>query len=159
MDASTDEQRALSLAFPADPLSKDFAPNHSPDVLMEKAAAAEARAEAAERAIATAQLNEANAIRERKTADAMAATERGRIAELEREVERLSALSETTAFALASVPADLRGAVTEAREQAWRARIAAARATEISATYPDALTWKGGASYSGETMNRQPHGR
>lgn len=157
-DATMDERRALSLAFPADPLSKDFAPNHSPDVLMERAAAAEARAEAAERAIATAQLNEANAIRDRKTADAMAATERGRIAELEREVERLSALSETTAFALASVPADLRGAVTEAREQAWRARIAAARATEISATYPDALTWKGGASYSGETMNRQPHG-
>lgn len=157
-DATIEHQRALSLAFPSDPLSKDFAPNHSPDVLMEKAAAAEARAEAAERAIATAQINEANAIRERKTADAMAATERARIAELEREVERLSALSETTAFALASVPTDLRGAVTEAREQAWRARIAAARAMETAAHYPDALTWKSGASYSGETMNRQPHG-
>ncbi len=157
-EASMEEQRALSLAFSSDPLSRDFAPNHSPDVLMAKAAAAEARAEAAERAIATAQLNEANAIRERKTADTMAATERARIAELEREVERLSALSETTAFALSSVAADLRDAVIEAREQAWRARIAAARAMETAAHYPDALTWKSGASYSGETLNRQPHG-
>ena len=157
-DASIDEQHALSLTFPADPLSKDFAPNHSPDVLMEKAAAAEARAEAAERTIATAQLNEANAIRERKAAEAATAAERARVTELEREIERLSALSESTAYALASVPTDLRGAVNEAREQAWRARVAAARATEAAAAHPDALTWKHGAIYSGETINRRPHG-
>ncbi|MDP3493120.1 MAG: hypothetical protein Q8R82_08390, partial [Hyphomonadaceae bacterium] len=157
-DGTLEEQRALSLAFPADPLSKDFAPSHSPEALMEKAAAAEARAEAAERAIATAQLNEANAIRDRKTADATVAAERARITKLEREVKRLSALSESTAFALASLPADVRGVVSEAREHAWRARLAAAHATEAAATHPDALTWKNGASYSGETVNRQPHG-
>lgn len=157
-DGSVEDQRALSLAFPADPLSKDFAPNHSPDVLMEKAAAAEARAEAAERAIATAQLNEANAIRERKKAEAAAAAERARVTELEREIERLSALSESTAFALASVPVDLRDVVSEAREQAWRARVAATRATEAAMAHPDALTWKHGVSYSGETVNRRPHG-
>lgn len=157
-DAGVEELRALSLAFPADPLSRDFAPNHSPDVLMEKAATAEARAEAAERAIATAQLNEANAIRERKKAEAAAAAERARVAELEHEVERLSALSESTAFAIASVPADLRDVVNEARQQAWRARVAATRATEAAMAHPDALTWKHGVSYSGETVNRRPHG-
>jgi len=157
-DASVEDQHALSLAFPSDPLSKDFAPNHSPDVLMEKAAAAEARAEAAERAIATAQINEANAIRERKRAEAAAAAERARVAELEREVDRLAALSESTAFAIASVPADLRDVVNKAREQAWRARIATTRATEAAMAHPDALTWKHGVSYSGETVNRRPHG-
>jgi hypothetical protein len=157
-DGTLEEQRALSLAYPADPLSRDFAPDHSPETLMEKAAAAETRAEAAERAIATAQLNEANAIRERKTADATIAAERARITELEREVKRLSALTETTAFALASLPADVRGVVSDAREHAWRARLAAVNATKAAADYPDALVWKNGAAYSGETMNRQPHG-
>lgn len=157
-DTSTEEQRALSLAYPADPLSKDFAPNHSPDVLMERAAAALARAEAAERAIAAAQLNEANAIRERRTVEALIAAERARVAELEQEVGRLFALSETTAYALGSVPADTRGVVSEARAQAWQARLAAARATELAAIHPEALVWKNGASYSGETLNRQPHG-
>lgn len=157
-DGTLEEQRALSLAYPADPLSRDFAPDHSPEALMEKAAAAETRAEAAERAIATAQLNEANAIRERKTADATIAAERARITELEREVKRLSALTESTAFALAPLPADVRGVVSDAREHAWRARLAAANATKAAADYPDALVWKNGAAYSGETMNRQPHG-
>ncbi|RYD93708.1 MAG: hypothetical protein EOP61_23075 [Sphingomonadales bacterium] len=155
---STDEQRTLSLAFPGDPLSKDFAPNHSPDVLMEKAASALDRAEAAERAIATAQLNEANAVRERKAAEALVAIERRRVAELEREVDRLSALSESTAYALGSVPADTRAIVSEARAWAWQARLAAARAAELAAIHPEALIWKNGASFSGETMNRQPHG-
>lgn len=157
-EPSTDDQRALSLAFPADPLSKDFAPNHSPEVLMEKAANALARAEAAERVIATAQLNEANAIRERKAAEARVAAERSRVAELEKEVDRLSALSESTAYALGSVPSDARAVVNEARAQAWQARLAAARAAEMAITHPEALVWKNGASFSGETMNRQPHG-
>ena len=148
-DASTEDQRALSLAYPADPLSKDFAPNHSPEVLMDKAAAAVDRAEAAERAIATAQLNEANAIRARRTAEALVASERARIAELEKEVDRLSALSETTAYALGSVPADTRAVVSEARAQAWQARLAAARAEALAREHPEALVWKNGASYSG----------
>lgn len=157
-DGTLESQRALSLTYPADPLSKDFAPSHSPEALMEKAAAAEARAETAERAIATAQLNEANAIRERRTADATIAAERARITELEREVKRLSAVTESTAFALGALPADVRGVVSEAREHAWRARLAAAHATEAAAAHADALVWKNGAAYSGETVNRQPHG-
>lgn len=157
-DASTEEQRALSLTYPADPLSKDFAPNHSPDVLMEKAAAAVARAEAAERAIAMAQLNEANAIRDRRTAETLIAAERARVAELERQVDQLSALNETTAYALAGVPADTRAVVSEARAQAWQARLAAARAEEMAQAHPEALVWKNGASYAGETVNRQPDG-
>ena len=157
-DGTLEEQRALSLAFPADPLSRDFAPSHSPETLMERAAAAEARAEAAERAIATAQLNEATAIRERRAIEATIAAERSRISELKRDVKRLSALSESTAFALASLPADVRGVVSEAREHAWRARLAAAHATKAAAVHPEALVWKNGAAYSGETVNRQPHG-
>jgi hypothetical protein len=103
-DGSFEEQRAVPLAFRADPLSKDFAPSHAPEALMEKAAAAEARAEAAERAVATAQLKEANAVPEPKSADALTVAERARITELQCEVERLSALSEATTFALAYVP-------------------------------------------------------
>ena len=157
-DTSIEEQRALSLTYPADPLSKDFAPCHSPDALMEKAASAISRAETAERAIATAQLSEANAIRDRRAAEALVAMERARVAELEREIDRLSALSEATAYALGSVPADTRAVVSEARAQAWQARLAAARAAEVAAIHPEALVWKNGASYSGETLNRQPDG-
>jgi hypothetical protein len=157
-DADYEEQRAVSLAFPADPLSKDFAPSHAPAALMEKVAAAEARAEAAERAVATAQLSESNAIRDRRSADAQAVAERARISELQREVERLSALSETTAFALAHVPEKFQGAVKQAREDAWRAKLVAARAAAAAAEHPDALVWKSGAAYSGETVNRKPHG-
>jgi hypothetical protein len=157
-DTTTEEQRALSLAYPADPLSKDFAPAHSPDVLMEKAAAAVTRAEAAERAIAVAQLNEATAIRERRTAEVLIAAERARVAELEKQIDQLSALSETTTYALGSVPADSRAVVSEARAQAWQGRLAAARAEEMARAHPEALVWKNGASYSGETVNRQPEG-
>ncbi len=119
-EGTLEDQRALSLAYPADPLSKDFAPSHSPEALMEKTAAALARAEAAERAIATAQLNEANAIRERRTADATIAAERARINELEREVKRLSALTESTAFALGALPADVRGVVSDCKVEEHR---------------------------------------
>ena len=86
------------------------------------------------------------------------AAERARITELEREVKRLSAVTESTAFALGALPADVRGVVSEAREHAWRARLAAAHATEAAAAHADALVWKNGAAYSGETVNRQPHG-
>ncbi|HOY79101.1 MAG TPA: hypothetical protein PLN33_14895 [Hyphomonadaceae bacterium] len=157
-DTTTEEQRTLSLTYPADPLSRDFAPDHSPDVLMEKAAAAVTRAEAAERAIAIAQLNEATAIRGRRTAEAVVAVERARVAELEKEIDQLSALSETTTYALGSVPADTRPVVSEARAQAWQGRLAAARAEEMARAHPEALVWKNGASYSGETVNRQPEG-
>jgi hypothetical protein len=156
---SLDEQRAASLAFPSDPLSKDFAPNHSPEVLMEKLAAMTARAEAAERAAADLERERSDAIRDRKQADAETAAERARNANLEQSVERLTALSESSVFALSYVSEALRPLVESARDHAWRARLAAAQASEAAQQHPDALAWpKAHASYSGETRNRLPHG-
>jgi hypothetical protein len=140
-------------------LSKDFAPNHSPDVLLEKLAAMTARAEAAERANAGLELERFNAMQQAKQADVQISLERARIANLEQSVERLSALSENTAYSLASLPVDQRSAVASAREHAWRGRLAAARAAEAAERHADALTWpKAHATYSGETRNRLPHG-
>jgi len=154
-----DDRRALSLAFPQDPLSKDFAPSHSPEALMERLAAITARAETAERANASLELERFNALQQAKQSDTQSARDRARIASLEQMLERQTALSESTAYALASVPADLRAAVASAREHAWRARLAAARAAEAAEQHPDALAWpRANAFYSGETRNRLPHG-
>lgn len=154
-----EDQRAVSIAFPADPMSKDFAHNHSPEILMERLAAMTVRAEAAERTIDKLELERFNAAQQAKQSDIQTAKERARIAHLEQSMERLAALAESTAFALAAAPADLRGAIATAREHAWRARRAAAWAAEAAEQFPDALSWpKAHAAYSGETRNRLPHG-
>jgi hypothetical protein len=154
-----EEQRAISIAFPADPLSKDFAHNHSPEILMERLAQMTMRAEAAERTIDKLELERSNAMQQAMQSDIQAAKERARIASLEHSMERLTALAESTAYALAAIPADLRAAVADAREHAWRARRAAAWAAEAAEQYPDALIWpRAHAAYSGETRNRLPHG-
>jgi hypothetical protein len=157
--ATIEEQRAISLAFPSDPLSKDFAPNHSPEVLMERLAAMTSRAEAAEHAASDLERERSDALRQVKQADAQAAVERARVANLEQTLQRLTALSEATTFALAYIPAELHATVSSARDRAWRARLSAARAAEMADAHPEALVWpKARASYSGETRNRLPHG-
>jgi FtsZ-binding cell division protein ZapB len=139
------EQLGLaSLALPADEL----------EVRLNEAAA---RAGDAEKAMATALLNEANALRERNNLQVAVTEARERIARLEQENERLHELNQSGRFAIGAVPEKLRGAVAEARETARRAELAAARATEAAATYPDRIAW-GGALYSGETRNDRPHG-
>ncbi len=154
-----EQKRATSLAFPADPLSKTFAPDHSPEALMASLAAMTERAEAAEKAVATAQLKESDAIRATRNAEAVLAKERAKSATLERETERLRALSESSVFALSHVPGELREIVGAARDHAWRAKLLAARADEVAQLHPDALTYpKAHAVYSGETVNRLPHG-
>jgi hypothetical protein len=156
---SLEEQRTASLAFPADPLSKDFAPNHSPDVLLERLAAATAHAEAAERTVAALELERFNAAQQAKQTEMQSVRERARIANLEQTIERLTALSESTAYALAAMPEARRAFVADARDHAWQARLAAARAATAAASHPDALVWpKANATYSGETRNRLPHG-
>ena len=158
-DATPEDIANASLAFPADPLAREASVSLRPEVLHEQLAAMKARAEAAERAASDLERERSDAVRQAKQADAQAAVERARAANLEQTTQRLTALSESTAFALASVPADLREAVSNAREHAWRARLAAARAAELGEAHPDALTWpKASASYSGETRNRLPHG-
>ncbi len=117
------------------------------------------RADQAERALAEMERQRNDAIRTAKHAEAHAMAERARIGGLEQTLERLTALSEATAYAIASVPTDLRAAVADAREHAWRARLAASHAAETAEKHPDALTWpKAKATYSGETHNRLPHG-
>lgn len=155
---SIEQQRAISLAFPADPLSKDFGPDHSPEMLLEKLAAATARAEAAERAIAAAQLSDSNALRAQRIAEAQTAAERAHVASLRGDVQRLTALNESTAFAMSAVAEKFREVVRQARDHAWRARLVAANAAEVAALHPDALSWKNNIFYSGETLNRNPHG-
>jgi hypothetical protein len=117
------------------------------------------RADKAERALADLERQRSDAIRQGRHSDQAAHLERARVARLQQEIERLTALSESTAFAISSVRADCREAVLKARDHAWQARLAAARAAEAAEAHPDALVWtKSGASYSGETRNRQPHG-
>jgi hypothetical protein len=157
--SDVDAVKSWALAFPADPLAQDAAIGLRPDVLHAQLAAERQRAEKAERALADLERERSDAIRDGRRSDQAAGAERARVAALQREVERLTALSESTAFALANVRADCREAVLKARDHAWQARLAAARAAETAAAHPDALAWpKAGASYAGETRNRQPHG-
>jgi hypothetical protein len=67
-------------------------------------------------------------------------------------------MNEVGAFALGLVPENVRAVVAEAREHAWRAQAAAARANEAAAIHADALAWGGGASYSGDVRNGKPDG-
>lgn len=158
-DATPEDIANASLAYPADPLAREASVSLRPEVLHEQLAAMKSRAEAAERAAADLERERSDAVRQARQADAQAAVERARAANFEQTAQRLTALSESTAFALASVPSSLRQTVIDAREHAWRARLAAARAAEMAEAHPDALTWpKANATYSGETRNRLPHG-
>jgi hypothetical protein len=117
------------------------------------------RANEAERALADMERQRNDALRTARHAETSLVAERARAANLEQSVDRLTALSESGAFALSAIPADLRTIVRSARDHAWRARLAAARAAEAASAHPDALNWpKAQASYSGETRNRLPHG-
>src|SRR5690606_20492649 len=92
-----------------------------------------------------------------RRAEAETAAARARIADLEAERDRLIHLADSTAYAAGALPADIRTHVIAAREHAWRARLSAARAAEAATRHPDALEWPR-VTYSGETMNRLPHG-
>lgn len=98
-------------------------------------------------------------MRAAKHAETSLVAERARAANLEHAVERLKSVSESGAYALSAIPTDLRPIAESARDHAWQARLAAARAAEAAAKHPDALVWpKAQASYSGETRNRLPLG-
>jgi hypothetical protein len=154
-----DAVKSWALAFPADPLAQDAAIGLRPDVLHAQLAAERQRAETAERALADLERERSDAIRDGRRSDQAAGAERARVAALQRDVERLTALSESTAFALSSVRANCREAVRSARDHAWQARLAAAHADEAAEAHPHVLVWpKAGATYSGETRNRLPHG-
>lgn len=148
---------AWSLAFPNDPLAKELAISHTPAVLHEKLAAATSRAEAAERALQSAGMNESDAVRALRRAEAETVSARARIAELESQRDRLTHLADITLYSAASLAPDIRAHVIAAREHAWRARLAAAQAAEAAGLHADALAWPL-ARYSGETVNRLPHG-
>ena len=117
------------------------------------------RADEAERARADFELQLNIAERATRYAERELARTRTQAERLQEEVERLTALSESAAFALADAPETERAAAALARAPLWRARRAAARADDAAAMYPEALTFpKAHASYSGETRNRLPHG-
>jgi hypothetical protein len=131
----------------------------SPEDLAIKLDEATRRADGAERMRAEFELQRNNAVRTaRQTASALASAQ-AELVGLRLEVGRLTAVAESTAFSLSQVKDDLKDVVTTARDHAWRARLAAARAAEMGEAHPDALSWpKAQASYAGETRNRMPHG-
>ena len=117
------------------------------------------RADEAERGLADMERQRNDALRAARHAETSLVAERVRLSDAEREIRRLSALTESTVFALSSTPADLRDLLAQARDHSWRGRLAAARADEAAATHPDALTFAGArAIYSGETTNKLAHG-
>jgi hypothetical protein len=131
----------------------------APEDLEVRLGEASRRAEEAERALADMERQRNDALRAAKHAETSLVAERARAAGLERKAEQLQAMAESTTFSLSSAPAHLREALSLARDHAWRARLAAARADEAAVAHPDALTFpKARAAYSGETHNRLPHG-
>lgn len=116
------------------------------------------RADTAEAAVATAQLHEANAIRERDRLQADLIAARKEAERLRSEIARLAQLNEAGAFAIGQAPEDVRPAIAAGRDHAARAQLAAARASEAAANYPGVIAWAGVASYSGESRNGKPHG-
>lgn len=130
----------------------------APEDLADRLNSASRRADAAEGDLRTAQINEANAVRERDRLKLdLRAAQEARDAQA-REIERLTVLNQAGAFALGQLPENLRPVVAEAREHARRAEFSAARAAEAAGQYADAIAWGGSASYSGETKNGRPHG-
>jgi hypothetical protein len=129
----------------------------APEDLAIKLDEATRRADGAERMRAEFELQKNNAVRDAKQAQAALASAQAQVSSLQHEVDRLTALTESTAFSLSHVKDDLRDIVNSAREHAWRARLAAAQATEKAEVHPNALIWSM-ASYAGETRNRMPHG-
>jgi hypothetical protein len=83
---------------------------------------------------------------------------RGETTALQAELGQMAAINQMSAFPLASVGAGYQEAVTQAREHAWQARLAAQRAIELAAQHPNALAWGKATLYSGETKNHRPHG-
>ena len=116
------------------------------------------RADTAEAAVATAQLHEANVIRERDRLQADLIAARKEAERLRSEIARLAQINEAGAFAIGQAPEDVRPAIAAGREHAARAQLAAARAAEAAASYPGVIAWAGVASYSGESRNGKPHG-
>lgn len=116
------------------------------------------RAQDAERLRDAAQLNESNAIRDRRQMELALADARKRIAELEAAHAQLQTVAEAAAYGLGRVPPDVRETVIAAREHAWRAQAAAARAGEAAGLHPDVIAWGSSASYSGEVRNGRPDG-
>ena len=72
------------------------------------------------------------------------------------ELERLREIHRLSAFAMTSVSAPEQETVAQARDHAWRAQLAAQRALEMAANYPDALVWGKTATYSGWNENTAP---
>lgn len=116
------------------------------------------RADESAAALATARLNEANAIRERDRLRADLVAARGELETLKGENGRLTEINAAGAFAIGQAPEDVRPMIAAGRERAARAQLAAARASEAAAMYPGIIAWAGVASYSGESRNGKPHG-
>lgn len=72
------------------------------------------------------------------------------------ELERLREIHRLSAFAMTSVSVHEQETVAQARDHAWRAQLAAQRALEMAAKYPDALVWGKTATYSGYNANGDP---
>jgi len=112
----------------------------------------------AERQRDTAQNNEANAIREHKQMELALTQAQTDIADLKASQAQLKAIAEAGAYGLALVSEDMRDTVIAAREHAWRAQAAAARASESAGAHPDVIAWGDSASYSGDVRNGRPDG-
>lgn len=74
----------------------------------------------------------------------------------DQELERLREIHRMSAFAMTSVSGQEQETVALARDHAWRAQLAAQRALEMAAQFPDALVWGKTATYSGWSENSEP---
>lgn len=130
----------------------------SPEDLEERLNEASRRAQEAESARDRLERERDDAVRKAARLENDLVSQRSRADKLQVELGQLDAINQLSAFPLASVDSRLRETVTLAREQAWRARLAAQRAIELAAQHPNALAWGKATLYSGETMNGRPHG-
>jgi hypothetical protein len=116
------------------------------------------RADAAERARDQLERERNEALRAASRLEADLVGARSRAETLEQQLDQLAAIHQLSAFAITSVDPRQREVVAEAREHAWRARLAAQRAAEMASLHPDVLVWGKSAIYSGESQNFRPHG-
>jgi hypothetical protein len=148
-----------ALRYPADPLAKDVVVSMRPDVLLDRAAGAEADRDLIDRELRGLRrdLDASEHGRSQATRDvAKLAQEK---AELESRVRQLEMLAEEGAYPLSLVPAGQRTIVDQARSAAARARHEATLGRSHGETHPFACSWPGAqAFYDGETRNALPHG-
>jgi hypothetical protein len=151
--------RAWALSFPGDPLAQDVGVSLRADVLMQRAARADAERDRLSQALETAERDHDDAVRRTRLAARETARLETENAQLQAEVDRLRAMAEDGAYPLADIDPPLRELAAQARATALRARLIAAEADAVARERSGVRSWTStGASYDGDTRNDLPDG-